>query len=287
MRQNNISLTLSIRVQRFLDYAYAKTRTNVSMQNIKVFGLLSESLRDELSCELALPQLNIHPLFEHLSKVALPTMQRLAHHGVSHKSLAHGDSLFYPGENATHCYWVETGQLQYVKMSIRKNQDDKAGQQLVDEKEDWIAEPILWTTNWVHLGVLVATRETDLLLVNPAKFSEAICLNPPTYVIVKSYARNFIEWLNAEEDQNDIIQGDQLADHIRTFLPIEERNRESEMGLQEEKTNHMLPHFLKRAATTLTLGRIDKSGSPAHNHSSKTLKTSTNDDDSSDDSLGN
>merc|ERR1712039_908901 len=169
----------------------------------KVFKLLSESLHNELQLELALPQLTVHPLFEYLGASHAPTMHKLATTSICHKSIAHGDAVFYPGESAKEVYFVETGRLQYIKERC-------ANFERVDKREDWIAEPVLWVTSWIHLGVLVASMETDLLLVMPDKFAGVIRLTPSVWHVLSGYAYEFVGWLNSEgyARQSDIYQGE-------------------------------------------------------------------------------
>merc|ERR1712192_10279 len=96
-------------------------------------------------------------------------------------------------------------------------------------KEDWIAEPILWTPAWVHLGVLVASMETDLLSVIPEKFAQGMRLNPAVWGVVSNYAQTFMEWLNAEgvERHSDIYQGEDLGPTIYSMIPTDARETRS------------------------------------------------------------
>merc|ERR1711977_274152 len=109
-------------------------------------------------------------MFEQLQEVSPVTMNRLANKAISWKKLARGDSLFQPGELATHMYFVTVGRLHYVKVDSKLEEKEE----WVDKGEDWIAEPVLWTAEWVHLGVLTAVTECELLLIDASSFGEVV-----------------------------------------------------------------------------------------------------------------
>jgi len=91
----------------------------------------------------------------------------------------------------------------------------------VDKGEDWIAEPVLWTPNWAHLGVLIACQlHNQLLLVKAKEFGDIVRLTPLSLLMLQSYAHNFMAHLNRipPEDLSDISQGDQISDRIRSFI---------------------------------------------------------------------
>lgn len=214
LKQNQVPMTLSVRIQRYLEHAWQRQRAKVSEPAI--FGLLSEQLRNELQCARSVPHMVVHPLFEALEEISHVTLQRLAVNAISRRQLARGDGLFYPGETATHVYFVVLGQLRYIKV-------DKRGLEhveWVDSEEDWISEPVLWTQSWTHLGTLLAQTEAELLLVDGGKFGDIISLSPGVFALVRSYARQFLDWINAEfsEDLSDISQGEDISSMLQGFI---------------------------------------------------------------------
>jgi len=66
----------------------------------------------------------------------------------------------------------------------------------VKEHKDWIAEPVLWMTSWIHLGKLVAKNPAELMTVDPIKFAEVIRMNPQSFRLAKIYSAGFVLWLN-------------------------------------------------------------------------------------------
>merc|ERR1712176_84507 len=115
----------------------------------------------------------------------------------------------------------------------------------VESKEDWIAEPVLWISNWVHLGCLQAKEgctQCTLIAIDPCKFIGVITMNPQACRVTKEYARNFTAWINSlsHENLSDIWQGDDenVKKRVYTFLgarpskykktSLERRNTETE-----------------------------------------------------------
>lgn len=230
---------MSYRIQRYLDYTIHKSKKGLRMEQIKLFGQLSEDLLKQLQSELVLPTLVVHPLFEHLGEKHGPTMNRLATTSIEHKAVACGDKVFYIDEIATHIYFVKSGQLKYIQKrdnatgskddfvelsdrshcSVRNHRKPKQEFETVDSKEDWIAEPVLWSPAWVHRGLLWANRESELLRIKPEKFAEVASLNPAVYVLVCGYAQSFLKWLNNQAEQiNDVSQGESVSSQLKEFI---------------------------------------------------------------------
>jgi len=213
LRQQQISMALSLRVTQYVEHAWSQQKRRVGKSSVKIFSLLSDQLDKELQCESSVPHVVCHPLFEYLKESSSVTMQRLATNAMSRKSFARGDSLFYPGEKATHMIFVVFGRLMYTQSDTHK--------EWVDKGEDWISEPVLWTDHWAHIGLLTATVECELLLVSPDEFASLVKLSPPVWNIVCRYGRNFVRWLNEDESGaklSDVIQGEDKGDEIRNLI---------------------------------------------------------------------
>ena len=106
-------------------------------------------------------------------------------------------------------YFVVTGLLQYTRASSAGEVRDT---EWVEGREDWIAEAVLWLDSWYHRGTLMASMESEVLLVHPKKFSETVCLSPAAFDVVVSYAHRFVDRLSRmdESDWDDIYQGEEL-----------------------------------------------------------------------------
>ncbi|CAJ1329731.1 unnamed protein product [Effrenium voratum] len=155
LRKNKVSITLSARIQKYVEHVMESQEENVPAKDVKLLALLSEQLQSELECEICMPHFSVHPLFARLCVVSRVTIHRLANNAIVNKQLARTDTLFIPGETATHMYIVVYGRLVYSRMDSRGDEH----KELVDKGEDWISEPVLWTPSWVHLGLLMSMTE--------------------------------------------------------------------------------------------------------------------------------
>jgi hypothetical protein len=218
LKQHNVPKVLSLRIQKYLEHAWTRQSAKLSLGDIKIFGLLSEQLHNELQSALCLPSLSVHPMFKHLANVSCMTIHRLVQQAISRKQVAVNDNLFYPDECATHMYIVTLGRLRYIKM------DPELGDlsETVDSNEDWISEPVLWTPTWIHLGQLMALRESELIMIDWKKFGQVMQLNPQAYQMAAKYARNFLSWLCSVDvrELSDISQGEDVSEMVRQFINV-------------------------------------------------------------------
>jgi len=221
LKHHQVPMTLNVRIQRYLEHAWQRQKSGVSEP--KLLGLLSEQLLNELQCALSIPHMVVHPLFEYLNEISDVTVQRLAVKAISRRNLARLDRLFFPGETATHVYFVVQGQLRY----IREDFQGKTHMEIVDSNEDWISEPVLWTDTWTHLGTLQAITEAELLLVDGGGFGDIISRNPSVFGVVKVYAERFMRAMNAtrREDLSDISQGEDISGRLRMFIDDQTSSR--------------------------------------------------------------
>eukprot|EP00930_Biecheleria_cincta_P045335 TRINITY_DN31256_c0_g1_i1.p1 TRINITY_DN31256_c0_g1~~TRINITY_DN31256_c0_g1_i1.p1 ORF type:complete len:796 (-),score=98.06 TRINITY_DN31256_c0_g1_i1:99-2486(-) len=213
LKRNTVPRALSRRILSFIEHAHKQQQEKMCMDQVKVLKFLSGQLMAELQCALNLPHLQVHPLFHYLSEHAIVTMHTIAKDAVSRIQLAREDTLFLPDQRAQAMYFVKSGRVLYTKV-LKGEQTSE----LVDADEDWIAEGILWTPNWVHVGEARAYTEVELVKVSPKPFEEILRLVRPVANLVSHYARNFLEWLETQE-LSDVIQGDQLSDEIMGFIP--------------------------------------------------------------------
>lgn len=218
LRHCQVPLDLRVRIERYLEHQHLQQRS-IANDHLQLLALLSTQLHDELQCAVYVPRLSVHPLFEHLSVHHTVTMNRLASKAISTQKLARGDVLFQPWEGATHMYVVAEGKLKYVRTDSRGQEHIE----WVDKGEDWISEPVLWTPAWVHLGLLTAETECELLLVDASVFGKVVVLNPPSHQLLMTYSRNFLRWLNDQgfDSLSDIWQGEEVGNLVRSMLGSE------------------------------------------------------------------
>merc|ERR1719397_1562571 len=159
---------------------------------------------------------------------------------MSKMPVAANDSIFLPGEKATHVYFMSEGRLAYIQRPVGQEESKK---EHVDAGEHWIAEPVLWVRSWMHLGLMVALRECDILRVDPVPFAASIARSPAMLKMAREYAFKFVEWLNAKEralTQSDIAQGRRCLEDVPATLA-----GFVEQGLPEEARG-TYPRFIGR-----------------------------------------
>ncbi|CAE8593574.1 unnamed protein product [Polarella glacialis] len=111
-------------------------------------------------------------------------------------------------------HFVTSGRLLYTKA------DDTHKQEWVERGEDWIAEPVLWTSGWFHLGQLVATADCELVKVDPTAFAAVAGTSKSLKMLTALYAKGFLDWLSKQgDDLSDIVQGDVMGVIVEDFLP--------------------------------------------------------------------
>ncbi|CAJ1334352.1 unnamed protein product [Effrenium voratum] len=169
LRRNHVPMELASRIQRFVEHAHSQQQKKMS---IKVLGLLSGGLMEELQCAMNMPHMMVHPLFAFLSEFSVITVQRLAKEAVHRAQLARGDTQFLPNQEGSFMYFIAGGKMQY----IRDGDSPDPRVEVVDKGEDWIAEPVMWTSLWVHVGQLTAVSECDLCAVAPKAFGDIVAL---------------------------------------------------------------------------------------------------------------
>eukprot|EP00931_Biecheleriopsis_adriatica_P018521 TRINITY_DN12961_c0_g1_i1.p1 TRINITY_DN12961_c0_g1~~TRINITY_DN12961_c0_g1_i1.p1 ORF type:complete len:741 (+),score=158.49 TRINITY_DN12961_c0_g1_i1:22-2223(+) len=228
LRKHTISRSLSARIVRFIEHVSMAQKRTTAMSQVKVLSLLSKQLMDELYCELHLPALIIHPLFERLNGESRITLQKLAQEAVSHKYLANGDTLFQEHEVATAMFFLAKGRIKYTR-----NKFGKAKSEFVDANEDWISEHTLWTPLWLHVGDAVARDNCEILAVSPVKFEQACSMARVVASIAGRYGEKFLDWMQRRlqvNDLTDVIQGDLEGDSIKACIP----NSAFKYDLEEE-----------------------------------------------------
>jgi len=214
LRQTRVPVALSSRIQKYLQHAWHQETEQLTLSNVKVFKLLSEQLQSELQYCVFEPVLTIHPLMAHLGSISDVTMHRLSWCGLSTHCLARNDSLFFEGERACYMYFVLSGDLLYVKSDLH------IAAKSVNKDLGWIAEPVLWASEWVHLGNLGAQSVSELLFVNVSSFENVITRSPKVKQSVQVYAQQYVKWLNQQDRSqlSDISVRRELEPQIHRFI---------------------------------------------------------------------
>jgi CRP-like cAMP-binding protein len=228
LKRSQVPMSLRIRIEKYLEHAWTCQKDSTSNGNLPILKLLTEQLRNELNCAMAMPHLEVHPLFEFLCRQTQYAMQRVATKALTRRLLARNEASFHAGEMAQYLSFVVAGRLQYT----RTFDDAPDHTEWVEAHEDWITEPSLWTSAWMTLGELVAFTVSEVLDVNAKEFAEAMKRTPQVFDRVCSYAAKFVAYTNRQEkaDLSDICQGDIIGFEIREMLRSDDEDMSDDDG---------------------------------------------------------
>jgi hypothetical protein len=227
LKKSNVQLTLRVKIEKYLEHAWQLQKSALNGE-IPILKLLTEQLKNELNCALHSPHIEVHPLFKYMNTHYPIAIQRITTKALSVKFLNHHELYFSPGELAQHLSFVVRGRLKYIKMAPGQKEPHN---EFVDQGEDWITEPALWTPEWITLGDLTSERVSELLELSSEEFAKAMKRSPQVFSRVCTYAANFIEWLKAKDERelSDICQGDIIGETevARLLFGPEDTGRDS------------------------------------------------------------
>mmetsp|Transcript_14422 Transcript_14422/g.41465 ORF Transcript_14422/g.41465 Transcript_14422/m.41465 type:complete len:466 (-) Transcript_14422:55-1452(-) len=214
LRKNQVPVVLSIRIQRYVEYAWQRQADSMSASRVKILDMLSEQLMNELQSKVTVPQLEIHPFFRYMNAEFEVMMQRVAATAIKRRNVACNDELFFPGETGLTMYFVCSGSFVYITSDGNDDVKDH-----VYPGEDWVAEPVLWMRHWIHMGLMVAVRDSEIMAVAPDKFVEVMTKNVEVHRFVSRYAQAFGKWLNGSDTQrSDLMKGATMTDEVHSWV---------------------------------------------------------------------
>lgn len=189
LKENSISRRLAARVQMNAKHAIAEHQKHIEEADVEMLQLVSEPLRVEVHLEIYAPLLEKHPLFGRMLDANVAAMRQVCHVAVSTMSVSKDDVLFSRGEvpTAPKMLFLAHGSLKYSTDGI-----------CFDEvlPGEWACEPVLWTT-WVYHGMLIATAESRIVMVDAAAFQEIAGRIQTEDMSLTPYAKGFVQALNA------------------------------------------------------------------------------------------
>jgi len=187
---HNISISLSVRMQRNGQHHLLEQKRNVPEDNVELLKVISEPLKVELHYELYSPALKFHPFFENFNDMNTAGLGMICHNGVTTTHLAMGDVVFNDCETA-----VEAEARMYFLVRGRLSYKQQRTDIVFMESGDWACEAILWT-HWMHCGTLCAGHDENCILlgVHGQKFRSVLSTSPFPPATV--YARSFVKELN-------------------------------------------------------------------------------------------
>jgi len=206
LRDWGVSRRFSLRLQRYLEYAYHKQRQRVQAKDVKLLALLSGPLHDELRAKTSCVHLVIHPLFHHCDRYL-----RVFSRALSDIYFGRGDCAFTCGEQGSSMLFVCAGVFSYQLGELLGDcAHIPTGRHQEVGEGNWIAEAVLWTS-WLHQGDLLALSEGQVISIDAHQFSEAVQVFRPLWVAFRAYAKRFVQAMNRIDQR-------ELTDLLHTML---------------------------------------------------------------------
>mmetsp|Transcript_118053 Transcript_118053/g.220636 ORF Transcript_118053/g.220636 Transcript_118053/m.220636 type:complete len:914 (+) Transcript_118053:152-2893(+) len=206
--QNGISAKLALRVQRNAQHAILEQQRLMPEESVTLLHNVSEPLRMELHFEMYSEPLKFHPWLSIYTFECPQVMRKVCHIGTAMSSVSFGDVIFNAGEIPAKpkMYFVTNGVLQYESMS---------GEETEVAEGTYIAEATLWT-QWMHRGMLTASTDARLCVLDSKKFQEIAgsfhhsMVDPE--MDPRAYAAEFVSALNEAKDDDELTDLPRMKD---------------------------------------------------------------------------
>jgi hypothetical protein len=203
-RQNEVSRDLARRIMRYVNLVLLPQQERVQQKDVEMLTQLSSHLRVELSTELHMPSLTIHPFFDWFSKKSLPVMRQLCCLASKRTSLSRGDVLFGAGQRASEMFFPVAGQLAYTPQR-------EGCQETLLSKGQWCCEAVLWCP-WVYHGTLRAKIECELISLEAEKFRKVVTEHFIHLCFAQTYGLAFVQCLNDAAKSADTNGSNYISD---------------------------------------------------------------------------
>jgi len=259
-----------------VDHSFRQLANRSAMQNPgQAWRLLDElprSLLSELSKEVKVPVLVLHNFFESLchSVSGSRAVQHLCAEAASTLVFHPGEAVFTAASPCSHMFVIESGRLNYTKVSLFNRSAAAAAQSAVRSRLARasafevmechcstgmaLSEPVLWT-RWHFLGDLKAYRTSTLLAIDTVAF--AAVMGQTGGLVAEHtahYAKAFVRGLNE-------LAHSSLSDLTTVHLDAAELMSTSRPALPFQDEHFIfLSHFKQEAGTeaALLLESLDK-----------------------------
>mmetsp|Transcript_70469 Transcript_70469/g.199861 ORF Transcript_70469/g.199861 Transcript_70469/m.199861 type:complete len:714 (-) Transcript_70469:147-2288(-) len=237
---NHLSLELGNRISAFVRMnASGASRKNLIEGDVPVLKSLPGSIQRLMHYEVYWPVLLTHPLFSHLGQIHDRFVRDFCHTVLRQVLVGHGSDVFCPGVQATSMYFVMTGRLAY----FRPNGLPFPAAHV--DPGSWHSEAALWVRG-DHDFQLVANKASVLVEVDAQNFHRALKHVPAAVLLLRGYARLFLEHLTTSTDNDWLGLTFDGHDSFDTALELARRAFE---GLDTTRwTEHSSPKIERQSA---------------------------------------
>jgi CRP-like cAMP-binding protein len=229
--ENNISLELGNQISSFVRTYKVMAKRRVHEQDVQIFKLLPESLRQELRWEVHIPVLMQHPLFKMAYEIEDSFLHEVCHAAMFEVSLGRSEELFHFEQEAKFVYFLKAGTWQYIRqrkaISGRKatlNMSSPSSDNLMTLGEEepepleingtrCVCEAALWL-EWTLQGAMVAVTPCESTSLNVQKFQQLAGRRrcDGIFMALREYATRYREKLQNAEDWTVAELGFDAAD---------------------------------------------------------------------------
>jgi len=218
MADRKVAKAIALRVERTALFVISERNFNTPEDEVELLRCVSEPLMAHLHFNIYSQIISVHPFFKQYCISNPVGMRKLCHLGIKELTVDAEDMIFELIEsNPTPVmYFVISGELEYHTITQKKVEVREV------TKQHWLCEPILWTDNWEHRGMLKATTRCRLVEMKKSTFQEVISGSDPG--AARKYAVCFVNYLNtlSMQEQSDIGQEDLALKEIvnNVFQPF-------------------------------------------------------------------
>jgi hypothetical protein len=197
LKQNNITMDLTVRVNRYISFVLEARRNSIQHRDVEFLHLLSGPLLHDVLFEMYSQHLLAHPFLAVLGRQMPTVLRKLCSCEVVVKdvSLSRGDVLFSPGATCTAMYIVASGLLSYMAQQQRTDSPGGGASHCLLHGGNWCSEAVLWTP-WHHRGKMRAKHDSEVIAIDAAKFREVLTQEYQDMPFPKIYGGAFVKALN-------------------------------------------------------------------------------------------
>lgn len=215
-----------MRIRKYVKHVVSLENQGMDEKDIELLKYLSESLRLELRFAIVSPILTVHPFLRNYAERCPEAAQKVCTHAITHTKVSRGDVVFSTGEIAHKMFFVVRGHLGYTLVMNRasSNPGKEQGSTRV-KKGEWVCEPSLWVSSWMHRGDLFATSNCDLCVLDAKSFASLTATHRPVLLSSKMYASLFKDVLCKAEQLTDLsVPGTSLEEMTSNCFPKSRRS---------------------------------------------------------------
>jgi hypothetical protein len=207
LKQNGVPELTTLRVVKYLEFQVEHRGGHVAADRVPLLNWLSSPLQNLLAYNMKRHHIEHHPFFNMIVGTMEPVMLTLSQSTLEVQSFAAHDMVFTGGDIGERMYFVRVGTgkgaLKYTRTVFTKVE------KLPDKPRDvepssWVAEAVLWTADWRHLGIFKVAHPCTLISLEPARFAEAMHQHSRSWNYAKTYGAKFIQWLDDTDLMTDV-----------------------------------------------------------------------------------